>query len=266
MIDTHAHLNLSPLIEDVPQVMVRAREVGVSKAVVPGCSLETSQNAVRLAAMYPEAYAAVGIHPSEARDYVQSGTQRAEFQQILTTKDRFVAVGEVGLEYYYMPQDATPDLIAEEKGIQRLVFGEMIDAAKQLEKPLIIHTREAFVDTYAILREKAAGHPTVIHCFTGSLEEARSWVDMGCMISFTGILTYKKNDALRAVAKELPLEQIMIETDAPYLSPEGFRREVCEPRHVMEVARCLAQIKDMSVEAIDERTTQTAIQFFGLYE
>jgi TatD DNase family protein len=256
VIDTHSHLNFPDLAGDVDGVLDRAAAAGVSRILVPGTDVETSTSAVELA-VRPGVYAGVGIHPEEA-----GKKSPAEFRgqiKALLPDERIVAVGEVGLDYFRVEGDLATVKVAQQK-----LFSEMIGLAREFELPLIIHTRDAFDDALAMLKEGAPGHRIVIHCFTGSLEEAEAWIGLGCFISFTGILTYPKNQELRETAAALPLDRIMIETDAPYLAPQKFRGNVCEPAYVAEVARCLAEVRGVALEEIDAMTTHTAEEFFNL--
>lgn len=255
MIDTHCHLNFPEIAEELDDVLARAAEAGVHAFVIPGTTPENSASAVAVAEKFPSVYAGAGIHPLHATEFDQAG--RALFSELLGEANSLVAIGEVGLDYYREEDGAS-------RTIQEKVFREMIAIAKENSLPLIIHSREAFADTYAILKEQAAGHPTVIHCFTGSAQEAKAWLDMGCHISLTGIITYKRNGPMREMVKTLPLDRLMIETDAPYLAPEGFRGQRCEPMHVRQVALCLTELFDSSFDYIDTLTTQTAEKFFTI--
>jgi len=243
---------------DVPAVLERAQRAGVQQVVVPSTGPADSAEAQELARIYPQVFAAIGIHPSDAATYTQPAA--AQFEAWLQENPEIRAIGEVGLDYYYFTEGEDVTSVKEE---QKRVFAAMLELARAYEKPLIIHSREAFADTYAML-QPFKDYPVVLHCFTGTAEEAAAWLGLGFHISLTGILTFKKNQPFRDMVSKLPLEKLMLETDAPYLAPEGFRKESCEPRHVVEVAKCLAQIKGMTVEAVDEITTATAKKFFNL--
>ena len=253
MIDTHAHLNFPDLAEDVKGILERASAVNVTTIIVPGTDVESSLSGVNLSAVYDNVWAAIGIHPSDVSGWNDDG--RVKFKEALLGATPPVAIGEVGLDYYHS---------IEEKDLQQTVLREMALLAKENSLPLIIHCREAFDDCYGLLKEIAPGHPTVIHCFTDGKDEAFKWLDAGYLISLTGIITYKKNTALRDVVSALPLDRLMLETDAPFLAPEGHRGERCEPRFVANVAQCLADLFNTNLEYIDARTTQTAQQFFNI--
>ena len=241
--------------------MAVAAEAGVTRFVVPAVDAESSTVAMELAAMFPAVSGAVGIHPCSAREYAAAA--RAEIKRLLNASPKPVAIGEVGLDYYHF-EDLDEDQIKSYKERQESVFREMISLAKDHGLPLIIHSREAFKETLKILQEEAKGVPMVIHCFTGTKEEAAAWLAAGCLISFTGIITYKRNQELREVVASVPLERMMTETDAPYLAPEGFRGKLGEPRFVAQVAQCIADVKGLSLEEVDRITTATATQFFSL--
>lgn len=250
LIDTHAHLTMSPLAENLSAVLARAHEAGVTKIVVPGTGIEDSKASLALMA-HEGVYGVIGIHPSDAHTF--DAEAEARFLQLLARKP--VAIGEVGLDYYHTK---------EHEAEQKRVFARMIGLAKEAGLPLIIHTRDAFADAYTMLRDLAPGHPTVIHCFTGTAEEASAWLELGCMLSVTGIITYKKSEELRQVIQDIPLERLMIETDAPFLAPEGFRNRPCEPMDVGEVAKKLAEIQGVSVEEVARVTTANAQAFFKI--
>lgn len=254
MIDTHAHLNFPGLAEEVSTVIKKAREAGVEEVIVPGTSLETSISSVDISNRYREVYAAVGVHPTDYQEVTPAVLN--QLKEIAGANKKVVAIGEVGLDFYR--QEDEKDMVGQEK-----VFREMISVAGECSLPLIIHTRAAFQSTLAILRE-VASMPTVIHCFTGSREEAYAFLDLGCLISFTGTLTFKKNDELRNVAKSLPLDRILIETDAPFLAPEGKRGQRSEPADVRAVAECLAQVRGIPFAEVDQVTTRSARRFFNL--
>lgn len=261
MIDTHAHLNFPELLKDLDAVLTRSQEAGINKILVPATNVQTSTSSVDLSEKYDQIYSAVGIHPCEVRAYTEG--DRVTLNELLSTKKRIVSIGEVGLDYYHLEDLEGEEDIARYKEEQGRLFMEMIHFAQQFYLPIIVHNREAFDDTFSILQ--SINQPSVIHCFTGTLQQAQAWVELGAMISFTGILTYKKNTELREVVKQIPLEYIMTETDAPYLAPEGFRGQVAEPRFVREVAACIAEIKGISLEEVDRITTDNAEEFFKLY-
>jgi TatD DNase family protein len=262
-IDTHAHLTYPPLDSDLPGVLERAVNAGVEAIIIPGTSVEVSRESIRLAETYCSdrlsLYPAVGIHPGEAEDYVPE--MRGELRSLLDSHTQIRAVGEVGLDNFYVRQAAEPRRLREQ---QRRLFSDMLSLALEKEKPLVLHCREAYEDIAGMVREAAPGHPAVIHCFTGTRDQAFSWLDQGGLLSFAGILTFKKNQELRDVAAQLPLERLMVDTDAPYLAPEGFRGTTCEPWHVSRVISCLAEIFSLEISEVEAITTQTAKRFFAI--
>jgi TatD DNase family protein len=262
MIDTHCHLQYPGLAEDVGEVLKRAREAGVTKVVVPGTGLETSETALKLSQEYPEVYAALGIHPID--DDAAEGDQEAVAELLAraeTERGKVVAIGEVGMDYYHLPEGEEAAALARDEQVSRLAFFTQL--AKQCKLPLIVHSRECFSDLYARLREWAPGHPTVIHCFVGNQDEADAWLDLGYHLSFTNILTYPKNAELRDVASRIPHDRFMLETDAPFLPPRNRRGGLCEPADVVSVADCLAEVRGVTVATIAEQTTATAESFFN---
>lgn len=254
MIDTHAHLNFPDLAADLDGVLDRAQSAGVEHIIVPAVDIASSTSSIELSKKYSNISACVGLHPSDVKADWQE-TKKA-LEELLYGDEYVTSIGEVGLDYYHYEETG--------KEHQQAVFRAMIQMAIDNNLPLIVHSREAFTDTYNILKDLASNHPVVVHCFYGSKEEAEAWLDLGFHLSLTGILTFKKNGDLRVVAKNLPLDRIMLETDAPYLAPEGFRGQTCEPLHLMETARCLAEIRGLTVDQIDEATTATALEFFRL--
>jgi TatD DNase family protein len=260
MVDTHAHLNYAPLAEDVAGVVQRAKEAGVDRIIIPGTGRESSESAVALAQQFSGVWAAVGIHPSDAHLTMPTDLERLH---ALLMNPKVVALGEVGLDYYHF-EGLSDSEIEARKALQQLYLHELIAMAKQYDKPLIIHSRDCFDELYPILCDAAAGHPTVVHCFSGSAEEAAQWLELGFHLSVTGILTYKNAESLRDCVREIPWERLMIETDAPFLAPQPYRGKSCEPFMVTEVARVLAEVKGVDVSMVDKMTTATAERFFRL--
>lgn len=253
MIDTHAHLTFETIISTVDAILEKARKAGVTTVIVPGTDLEDSKKSQELAEKYANIYAGIGLHPSEADTYSRDIIQ--DLKNLGKAGKKMVVVGDVGLDYFHNQ---------ENKEKQQELFREMIRLAKKCSLPLSIHNREAFLDVYRIYKEEGLGHPAVVHCFSGNWSEAEAWLDLGVWLSFTGVLTYKKNEELREVARQAPLDMIMLETDAPFLPPEGYRGQVCEPWHVKVTAECLAQVRQTSLDEIDEITSKNALEFFKL--
>lgn len=260
MIDTHCHLQYPGLSEDVVSVLDRARAAGVTKVIVPGTGLTTSEEALVLSEKYANVYAALGVHPVD--DEASPDDAAAIRTLFASGKGKLVAVGEVGMDYYHLPTGDAEIAKAKDEQVARLY--QFTQLARELNLPLIIHSRECFSDLYARLREWVPNHKTVIHCFVGNQEEADMWLDLGYHLSFTNILTYPKNGELREVAARVPAGRFMLETDAPFLPPRTRRGGLCEPSDVVSVAECLAEVRGETLASISEQTTSTAESFFGL--
>lgn len=251
LIDTHTHLHDPEFDDDRDAVIERARQSGVDLMVTIGTDLESSHKAVELAQRYDFIYATVGVHPHEVKTLQEDSYQVLER---LAVQPKVVAYGEIGLDYYYMhsPKDA-----------QQKHFREQIRLAKKLELPLVIHTRQAPVETLSILREEKADEVGgVLHCYTGDLATTQAAIAMNFFISFSGILTFPNATDLQAVAREIPIEQLLIETDCPYLAPVPHRGKRNEPAYVHHVAEKLAQIKALPYEEIIHLTSENARNLF----
>jgi TatD DNase family protein len=256
LIDTHAHLFDERFRSDLPSVLKRAEAAGVERAICIGIDRETSIESVRLANQFPLLFAAVGIQPNHA-----SEAQAPDWDAIVklaASEPRVVAIGETGLDRYW---DRTPFPLQED------YFARHIALARRLGKPFVIHCREAEADVVRMLRaEFETNGPirAVMHSFSGDLATAQACLDMGLYISFAGMITYKTAQSLRDVAKETPLDRLLVETDCPYLAPIPYRGKRNEPAYVAHTAACLAEAKGIRPEAIEEATTRNAKQLFAL--
>lgn len=277
LIDTHAHLNFGAFKEDVDDVIKRIREDGM-KVINVGSQLSTSRRAVELARKYPDTfYAAVGMHPihlfelefdiEEMPFRTHPEEFRSEAYEQLTREPNVVAIGECGIDYFQAPINITK---TEFKQKQKWTFLKQLQLAKQVGLPLILHCRgdredmrRAYHDMLAIIKEFGY-YRGVIHCFTADWSVAREFLDLGFMISFTGIITYPQTASLATVVKKAPLDRIMIETDAPYLTPQLVRGQRNEPQFVRYVAARIAEIKGLSYDEVVEETSKNAIEFFNL--
>lgn len=254
-IDTHVHLNADQYEEDVEKVIGNALDAGVEKMVVIGFDTKTIKKAIALAETYPFIYAVVGWHPVDAIDCTEEDLQWIEN---LAAHPKVVAIGETGLDYYW---DKSP------KDVQQELFRKQIRLAKKVNLPIVIHNRDATGDVIAILKEEdAAAVGGIMHCFGGSVETARECINMNFMISLGGPVTFKNAKTPKEVAKEIPLEHLLIETDAPYLAPHPYRGKRNEPAYVTLVAEEIARLKEIPVEEVAKQTTRNAIQFFKLDE
>jgi TatD DNase family protein len=255
VIDTHTHLDDARYNDDREAMMARARQAGVEAFITIGCDLATSQAAVALADQHPFVYASIGVHPHEVK-HIGDGWY-GDFRR-LARGEKVVAYGEIGLDYHY--NHSSPN-------IQRQRFREQIQLARELGLPVIIHTREAQEDTIAILREERASEVGgVFHCFSGDAWLAKDALDLGFYLSFSGILTFQNATTLREIAKNTPLDRVLIETDCPYLAPVPYRGKRNEPAYVTQVARQLAAIHEprLSLEQIEHLTTENAKRLFKI--
>lgn len=249
--DSHCHLNLESLRNNLPQVLQNARDNGVGHMLCVGVTLEKFPEVIALAHDHPNIFASVGVHPDE-----QNGCDPTTDQLVELAQDpRVVAIGETGLDYFRLKGDLR---------WQQERFRRHIRAARRINKPLVIHTREAAADTLQILREEGADQVGgVMHCFTESWETARAALDLGFYISFSGIVTFRNADALRNVATQVPANRLLIETDAPYLAPVPYRGKTNEPAFVRYVAERIAQLRGIN---LDELAATTTKNFFHLFQ
>ena len=252
-VDSHAHLDDARFAEDRDEVLARAWEAGVRRILTIGNGAGPDDMAcgVPLAREHDWIYTTVGVHPHDA-----SRMERAHLAMMedLTAEPRVLAIGEAGLDYHY---DNSP------RSAQREAFEAQLDLAKRCDLPIIIHTREADDDMIRILEEKKPRRG-VVHCFTSGAELAERALDLGLMISFSGILTFNQADDIREIAACIPEDRFLVETDAPYLAPVPNRGKRNEPAFVTDTACVLAGIRGMSPEELGERTTQNFEQLFGL--
>ncbi len=256
LIDSHAHLDFPDFDPDRDAVLTRARDAGVSTILAIGSAAgpDKLDAALPFAEKHSWIYATVGIHPHEARLATQRHLQEAE---AYAGHLRVIAWGEIGLDYHY---DHSP------RDVQHRIFREQLAIAQRVRLPVIIHCREAWPDCLAILEEERArsGFGGIFHCFSGTLEDARRGLDMGFRISFAGNLTYPKSQPLRDVAAALPLDSLLVETDSPFLAPQGFRGKRNEPAHVAAVARALATVRHLPEDEIGALTSANFRALFRL--
>jgi len=250
IIDSHCHINFPELVSDIDGVLERMAENHVSNALCVSVNLEKFPEVLSLAERYENIYASVGVHPD-----TQSGEDPTVERLVsLSAHPKVVAIGETGLDYFRTEGDTT---------WQRDRFRAHIQAAREVNKPLIIHTREAGDDTLGILREEGEGLVRgVMHCFTETLEFARASIDLGFFISFSGIITFKNAQEIRDVAKVVPLESILIETDSPYLAPVPNRGKTNEPSYVRYVLEEVARVKELPIDVVAQATTQNFHRLF----
>jgi TatD DNase family protein len=256
-VDSHAHIDGPEFDSDRAEVIERARGARVSLILNVGTGDPRSgalERAVDLASQHEGVYAAVGIHPHDARLYDQ--TAEDKIRKLISENARVTAWGEIGLDFHY---DNSP------RDVQVDVFRRQLRAARELNVPVIIHTREAELETTDALRSEWLGSelPGIMHCFSGSQWLAEQAIEFGMLISFSGILTFKKAEDLRAIAQWVALDHLLIETDCPYLTPVPYRGKRNEPAYVIEVARCLAELREISLDEIGTITTANFARLFG---
>ena len=255
LIDSHAHIQGKEYSGEAADVVARAREAGVERIIAVGGAGDMSSNteAVVLARAFPDIYATVGMHPHDAKDVGEDELQKL---RELAANEKVVAVGETGLDYYYnhSPRD-----------VQRRVFTQFIHMACEIGLPVVVHERDAAQETAELLRGESGGNLCgVIHCFTGSYDAARAYLDLGFYLSFTGIITFKNAEPLRDVVGRIPLERMLVETDSPYLTPVPHRGKRNEPAYVRLVAETVAKLKEISVEEVAAVTTRNVCELFKI--
>jgi len=254
LIDTHCHLEMDAFNKDRDEVIIRARDAGIAYMITIGSDKEANMKGLRLCDDYPEIFAAVGIHPHDAKilndDLYDEITRWVKCPKV-------VAVGEIGLDYHYMHSP---------KEMQIDAFRRQIAIAKDSGLPIIVHSREAMNDTLQILKEDAKGISGVLHCFSGDVEVAKKAIGMDFYISIAGPLTFKNARGLVEIAKFIPDEYLLIETDAPYLSPEPMRGKRNEPSFLKYTAQILAELRDVSIADIARITTHNAMRLFKIGE
>ena len=252
LVDSHAHLDSGQYKTDLDDTIARAAANGISHILTIGCDIESSAASISLAQKYDNIYAAVGVHPHDAREI--SPTTLQQLEQMLA-ESKVVALGEIGLDYFrnHCPHD-----------IQQQAFREQIRLARKVNKPIIIHDRDAHEDLLRIMEEENAGDVGgVVHCFSGDTEMARRCIDLGFYISFTGNITYPKNEALREVVKNISIDKMLVETDCPYLSPQGHRGKRNEPAHVRLCAEQIATTKGLTYDDVARITSRNCHDLFG---
>lgn len=250
VIDTHAHYDDSAFDSDRYELLGNILDTSVEKIITIGCSLEGSGNAIGIAEQFPSVYASVGIHPSDCMNLPEN---YIELLSEMSKNKKVIAIGEIGLDYHYEGYD---------KKAQIDCFTKQLELAEKLSLPVIIHSREATADTMDILRKyKPRG---VVHCFSGSTETAREIINLGMMISFTGVLTFKNSKKAVEACKEIPIERLMLETDSPYMAPVPHRGERNNSSYVYHVAEKVAEIKGMTIEEVINICNNNANNFFGL--
>jgi TatD DNase family protein len=262
--DTHAHLDDRAFAPDFPLVLERARAAGIVKIINIGTDADSSARVIELAEAHPALYAAAGWHPSHAHE------APADFRPALTELARHpkvVALGETGLDYHWLPsrsnRAATPDDDARHKALQAELFRQHLEVAAATGLNVVIHQRDAFDDTLALLAPWAGRLRAVFHCFGEGPERLARVLELGFLVSFTGIVTFKNGQNVRESAARVPADRFMLETDSPYLAPIPHRGQRCEPAYVKETAAVVAQVRGVPPEVLSAQTCATATAFFA---
>jgi len=283
--DTHAHLDYPDYANDLPEVIARARTAGITRMISIGTSLGSSERAIRLAEKFPPVYAAVGWHPTEA---LKAPSDLRPALREYAKHPKVVAIGEIGLDYHHLPtlggapvsdpareagsteraeaETGAPPVGADDdaryKQRQAEIFRQQIEVAVEAGLNCIIHQRDAFDDTLAQLKPFAGKTRGVFHCFGENAERMRQVLEIGSLVSFTGIVTFKNAQPVRDTVAATPLDKLMLETDCPYLAPVPYRGKRCEPAYVKEISDVVAQVKNCSLKELSEATCKTAQEFF----
>jgi TatD DNase family protein len=253
LVDSHCHLDFPDIAKEQDAIVARARAAGIGRILTISTRVKRQAQIIEIVEKYPDVFGTVGTHPHHVDEEMDV---TADALVALTTHPKIVGIGEAGLDYHY---DTGP------RDNQAKSFRQHIAAARQSGLPLVIHSRDCHADMAAILREEAGkgAFTAVLHCFTGGRDLAFAAVDLGHYIGFTGILTFKNSAALREIAKALPADRILIETDSPYLAPVPYRGKRCEPAYVIETAKVLADIRGVSFEQIARQTTENFFRLFS---
>jgi TatD DNase family protein len=252
LVDHHCHLDFPQLAKDSDGVVQRARDAGVGVMVTISTRIRRLPELIAIAEAHPDIYCSVGTHPHNAHEELDIPLEEIVR---LSQHPKVVAIGEAGLDYFY--KHSTPEAQAEG-------FRRHIAAARMTGLPLEIHTRDADDDTAKILEEEHAKgpFPAILHCYTGAADLARRALALGLHVSFTGVVTFKKSEALREIAKSVPLDRLLVETDAPFLAPEPYRGKINEPSYVVHTARTLAEVKGVTPDELARSTTDNFFRLF----
>lgn len=252
LIDSHAHLEMQAFDNDRDAVIRRAKEAGVDVIVTVGTNLQDCRSVVEIATRFESVYAALGIHPHEVKDINQ---KTYDTIRILVQQPKVVAYGEIGLDFFrnHSPRD-----------IQIRCFGEQLEIADEFNLPVIIHDREAHLETLNMLMARKEKRGGIIHCFSGDVLMAKKCLDMGFYISIPGPVTFPKAEKLFEIVRQVPLDRLLVETDAPYLAPHPYRGKRNEPSYVVHTAQKIADVKGLSLAEVSAATTQNARTVFGI--
>lgn len=250
LIDTHCHISKNDY-DNIDEIIKNAKENNVKRLIISGCDKKSIKEAIEIAKEYEDVYLSLGYHPSEADNITQNDLDN--LKEIVKENKKVVAIGEIGLDYYWTKDN---------KEQQKELFKKQIDLANELKMPVVIHSRDAYQDTYDILKEKKA--KGVIHCFSGNLENAKSYIKLGFLLGIGGVVTFK-NTNLKEVIKEVDLTNIVLETDSPYLAPTPYRGKQNEPKYIPIIADEISNIKEISNETVEQKTTENAKEIFNIH-
>lgn len=248
-IDSHCHLSIKDY-ENIDDVIKEANENNVGKLIVSGCDKESIKESIEIAEKYDNVYLSLGFHPSEANEITEEDI--TWLKEIIKNNNKVVAVGEIGLDYYWEK---------ENKEKQKNMFEKMLLLAKEVNLPVVIHSRDAFQDTYDILEKNNVSG--VIHCFSGNLENAKKYIKLGFTLGIGGVITFK-NTNLKEVIKNIELENIILETDSPYLAPTPHRGNQNTPKYIPLIAEEIANLKQLTIEEVMNKTTENVKKIFKI--
>lgn len=253
--DSHTHLNAEQFNDDIPETIERAKELGVTKMAVVGFDTPMIEKSLQLSHDYSNIYSIIGWHPTEAGSYTKDIEKKLQEQ---LTMPKVVALGEIGLDYYWME---------DPKAVQAEVFRRQIAIAKEMNLPISIHTREALADTYQILKEEDIRDiGGIMHSFSGDFEWAKRFLDLGMHISFSGVVTFKKAQDVQEAATHVPLDRLLVETDAPYLAPVPYRGKRNEPGYTRYTVEKIAELRNLPIEEVALQTWKNAHRLFRIAE
>ncbi len=253
LFDTHAHINDERYDNDRAEMLQSCFDAGVEYILIPGVDRGTVESGIALAEQYPNLYAAVGTHPHESKDFTDDDYEYFKDQALYNDKVR--AVGEIGLDYYYDFSD---------RSTQKKVFIRQLELAREVDLPILIHDRDAHGDLMDVLRNEGKDNRGILHCYSGSWEMAKELIKMGFYISFAGSVVFPKSTSLKEVAKQVPLDRILIETDSPYLTPPPFRGRRNDPSKTQFVAEEIAALKGMDVDEFAQIALENGKRVFGI--
>ena len=250
LVDTHCHMSLT---DDIDGIIMDAEHNNVKKIIISGCDKRSIRDGLEIIYRYPEVYMTIGFHPDEVNDLTDKDIE--DLEVLIKTNKKIVGIGEIGLDYYHNDMN---------KERQREIFIKQLELAKKYDLPVVIHSRESIGEIYDILKEHK-GVRGVIHCFSGSLEMAKLFIDLGFYLGIGGVITFK-NSKLKEVVEELDLHNIVLETDSPYLAPEPYRGKINYPQNIKIIAQFIRKLKNITIDEITHITTSNVNKIYNLYK